>query len=283
LPSIWSSQAPQAEAGNIAAIALGAKTNLGTDIWALVESRIQKWNVAAEGWEELTLQEDVGVVLRHAIQDTLRAPSTYLDLELLDLAVDRLVPLSSSSESLANGSLISTGKLLVLTSHGDTGEHEDMAYSSTPRRIYNVAQISMSSSLLQVEKLIGVPYQSVRYISLLYYRSITYLDTEKTFRASEAPMHPQLRLMLEGAILIVQFGDAIAFCSRGSQSRFRLRHWSHFFLDNDYKDRIELKSSTDRTLGVCVADAQSFLLVLTASTIMKVALDFDQVQTFDSE
>ncbi|KAI0302174.1 Non-repetitive/WGA-negative nucleoporin C-terminal-domain-containing protein [Russula brevipes] len=230
LPSIWSSQAPQAEAGNIAAIALGAKTNLGTDIWALVESRIQKWNVAAEGWEELTLQEDVGVVLRHAIQDTLRVPPAYLDLELLDLAVD------------------SSGKLLVLTSHGDTGEHEDMAYSSTPRRTYNVAQISMSSGLLQVEKLIGVPYQS-------------------TFRASEAPMHPQLRLMLGGAILIVQFGDAIAFCSR----------------DNDFKDRIELKSSTDRTLGVCVADAQSFLLVLTASTIMKVALDIDQVQAFDSE
>ena len=94
LPSIWSSQPSQAEAGNIAAIALGAKTNLGIDIWALVESRVQRWHVAAEGWEELTLQEDVGVVLRHAIHDTLRAPSTYLDLELLDLAVDRLVPLS---------------------------------------------------------------------------------------------------------------------------------------------------------------------------------------------
>jgi hypothetical protein len=30
-------------------------------------------------------------------------------------------------------------------------------------------------------------------------------------------MHPQLRLMLGGAILVVQFGDAIAFCSRGLQ------------------------------------------------------------------
>lgn len=230
LPSLWSSQASQAEAGNIAAIALGAKTNLGVDIWALVDSRVQRWHVAAEGWEELTLQEDVGVVLRQAIQDTLRAPSAYLDLELLDLAVD------------------SSGKLLVLTSHGDTGEHEDMNYNSTPRRIYYVAQISMSSGLLQVQKLIGVPYQS-------------------TFRSSEAPMHPQLRLMLGGAILVVQFGDAIAFCSR----------------DNDFQDRIELKSSTDRTLGVCVADAQSSMLVLAASTIMKVTLDFDQIKKFDSD
>jgi nuclear pore complex protein Nup133 len=91
LPSLWSSPTSQAEAGNIAAIALGAKTNLGTDIWALIESRVQKWNIAAEGFEELTSQEDIGVVLRQAIQDTLSAPSTYLDLELLDLAVDRLV------------------------------------------------------------------------------------------------------------------------------------------------------------------------------------------------
>ncbi|KAN0123739.1 Non-repetitive/WGA-negative nucleoporin C-terminal domain containing protein [Russula decolorans] len=230
LPSLWSSQASQAEAGNIAAIALGAKTNLGVDIWALVDSRVQRWHVAADGWEELTLQEDVGVVLRQAIQDTLRAPSAYLDLELLDLAVDI------------------SGKLLVLTSHGDTGEHEDMNYNSTPRRTYYVAQISMSSGLLQVQKLISVPYQS-------------------TFRSSEAPMHPQLRPMLGGAILVVQFGDAIALCSR----------------DNDFQDRIELKSSTDRTLGVCVEDAQSCVLVLAASTIMKVTLDFDQIEKFDSD
>jgi nuclear pore complex protein Nup133 len=104
----------------------------------------------------------------------------------------------------------------VLTSHGYTGEHEDMNYNSTPRRIYYVAQISMSSGLLQVQKLIGVPYQSVRYISL---QSLlfTYLIMKKTFRSSEAPMHPQLRLVLGGAILVVQFGDAIALCSRGLQ------------------------------------------------------------------
>lgn len=230
LPSLWSSPTSQVEVGNIAAVALGTKTNLGTDIWALVESRVQRWSIAAEGWEEFASQEDIAAVIQPAIQNTLRSPSKYLDLELLDLAVD------------------SSGSLLVLTSHGDTGEHEEMSYSSTPRRTYIVAQISMSSGILQVDKLINVPYQS-------------------TFRASEAPMHPQLRLMLGGTILVVQFGDAIAICSR----------------DNDYKDRIELKSSTDRTLGVCVVDAQSCLLVLTALTIMKVTIDFDQVRKFDSE
>ena len=54
----------------------------------------------------------------------------------------------------------------MLISHGDTGEHEDPNYNSTPRRIYHVAQISILSDLLQVEKLINVPYQSVRYMTL---------------------------------------------------------------------------------------------------------------------
>jgi hypothetical protein len=63
-------------------------------------------------------------------------------------------------------SFTSSGRLLVLTSLGDTAENEEMSYSSTPRRIYNVAQISMSSGILQVEKLISVPYQSVRYVFL---------------------------------------------------------------------------------------------------------------------
>ena len=110
MPSLWSSQPSQAEAGNIAAIALGAKTNLGVDIWALVESRVQRWQVAAEGWEELTLQEDIGTVLRQAIQDTLRAPSAYLDLELLDLAVDRLVPFFSLSTPPPSKSLYQVRK-----------------------------------------------------------------------------------------------------------------------------------------------------------------------------
>ena len=89
LPSLWSSSTTQVEAGNIAAVALGTKSNLGTDIWALVESRVQRWNVAAEGWEEFVSQEDIAAAIQPAIQNTLRAPPKYLDLELLDLVVDR--------------------------------------------------------------------------------------------------------------------------------------------------------------------------------------------------
>lgn len=89
LPSLWSSPTTHVEAGNIAAVALGTKSNLGTDIWALVESRVQRWNVAAEGWEEFVSQEDIAAAIQPAIQNTLRAPPKYLDLELLDLVVDR--------------------------------------------------------------------------------------------------------------------------------------------------------------------------------------------------
>ena len=103
LPSLWSSPASQVEPGNIAAVALGTKSNLGTDIWALVESRVQRWNIAAEGWEEFASQEDIAALIQPAIQDTLRSPPKYLDLELLDLAVDRLGSVFLSLPDLTNG------------------------------------------------------------------------------------------------------------------------------------------------------------------------------------
>ena len=102
LPSLWSSPTSQVEVGNIASVALGTKSNLGTDIWALVESRVQRWNVAAEGWEEFTLQEDIAAVIQPAIQNTLRSPPKYLDLELLDLAIDRLGHVSISLPDLTS-------------------------------------------------------------------------------------------------------------------------------------------------------------------------------------
>jgi len=73
----------------------------------------------------------------------------------------------------------------------------------------------MSSGILQVDKLINVPYQSVRRIPRNLFDTVIHATVKQTFRASEAPMHPQLRLMLGGAILVVQFGDAIAVCSQG--------------------------------------------------------------------
>lgn len=53
--------------------------------------------------------------------------------------------------------------------------------------------------------------------------------------------------------------------------------------DSDYRDRIELKSATDRTLGVGVVQNESALLILTAATMMKAQIDMDNVLIFNSE
>ena len=49
-------------------------------------------------------------------------------------------------------------------------------------------------------------------------------------------------------------------------------------------DRLELRNSTDRTLGLGVLlSAGGELLVLTAATMMKVYVDMDQIAKFDRE
>ena len=48
-------------------------------------------------------------------------------------------------------------------------------------------------------------------------------------------------------------------------------------------DRLELKSSTDRTLGVGVVEEERSLLVLTATTMMKTTIDMAEVSRFHPE
>jgi nuclear pore complex protein Nup133 len=65
----------------------------------------------------------------------------------------------------------------------------------------------------------------------------------------------------------VQFGDAVALCARQSE----------------YRDRLELRSISDRTLGLGVSLSSSLLLVLSATTMMKVSLDLDRIEAFKPE
>ena len=48
-------------------------------------------------------------------------------------------------------------------------------------------------------------------------------------------------------------------------------------------DRLELKSATDRTLGVGIVEGENEFLVLTAATMMKAYVDMDQIAEFDPE
>ena len=66
----------------------------GRVVWAMVDTRLQQWNMSVEGWEELLLEEEIGEQARNAIRDQFpSAPKEdfELDLELLDLKVQGYV------------------------------------------------------------------------------------------------------------------------------------------------------------------------------------------------
>jgi nuclear pore complex protein Nup133 len=53
--------------------------------------------------------------------------------------------------------------------------------------------------------------------------------------------------------------------------------------DSDYRHRLELKSATDRTLGVGVMGSENAVLILTAATMIRASLDMDQIHNFNPE
>lgn len=96
-----SSSSKVCEPGNVNAVTVGRTTaDDGKDIWALVDTRIQKWELKAEGWEDLLMDIDVSrqiiVNLRHVLNAT-ETDDAKFDLELLDVAVDGYVYLISFS------------------------------------------------------------------------------------------------------------------------------------------------------------------------------------------
>lgn len=74
---------------------------------------------------------------------------------------------------------------------------------------------------------------------------------------------------------------ALEVCNLSSSQSLADRHVTPS--DSDYRDRLELKSTTDRTLGVGVVQSESTLLILTAATMMKVTIDLDNVLAFDPQ
>ncbi|KAL0946843.1 hypothetical protein HGRIS_013011 [Hohenbuehelia grisea] len=237
LPSFFGSPAAQvvSEPGNINAVALGAnQPDVGQEVWALIDTRVQKWDMKAEGWEDNILDEDVASVIRTAVRGTFGATvepdDAKMDLELLDIAID------------------SEGQLVILVSYA--GKEDDGAMSvnlSSVRRIYALVSLESQGASFAVESVRSVPYQSTS--------------------MSGAPMHPRIRLLRGGPLVSIQFGDVVAICAR----------------DSDWRDRLELKSSTDRTLGVGVIDVEGTVLVLTAATMVKAYVDIEKVRAFDPE
>jgi len=76
----------------VSSLACGAETELGREVWALVDTRLQKWRMAVEGLEEVVLDEEFAGEIRQAIRNTFSSVSpdnSTLDIELLDLNVAR--------------------------------------------------------------------------------------------------------------------------------------------------------------------------------------------------
>jgi nuclear pore complex protein Nup133 len=99
-------------------------------------------------------------------------------------------------------------------------------------------------------------------------------------------MHPRIQLVLGGVLTSIQFGDVVALCARGLSLFHPLQRQAELHItlvDSEYRDRLELKSTMDRTLGVGVIQSEGTLLILTAATMMKATIDVDNVAAFDPQ
>ncbi|KAI0807541.1 hypothetical protein C8Q74DRAFT_1213431 [Fomes fomentarius] len=234
LPGFWSVQELQPQRGNINAVAVGSipRDATGRVVWALVDTRLQQWNMSTEGWEELLLEEDIGEQTRAAVTEHFpNAPKedVELDLELVDLK------LQGSSD------------MVLLVSFAGQEEITQLEVTTHPRRVYAIVSLRHLPGAFQILKVRAVPYQSTS--------------------SSGAPMHPRLQIIVPEQLVGIQFGDAVTICAQ----------------ENEYMDRLELKSTTDRTLGVGVIESEGSLLVLTAATMMKTTVDLDEVSQFHPE
>ena len=198
---LWSSNT-QTERGYINSVALGNATSIGREIWVAVDTRIQLWSLRFEGYEELISEEDLGEGIREAIREftlptSRRGSGVELDVELLDVVLE------------------SSSTVVLLVSYAGVDDENSMMVSNNPRRIYALIRFSYTTNGFAAEDVTVVPYQSVSVLfALLFDHSHPPIQTS----SSGAPMHPRIQSVRDGALIAIQFGDAIALCARGSSS-----------------------------------------------------------------
>ncbi|KAJ2920658.1 hypothetical protein H1R20_g16437, partial [Candolleomyces eurysporus] len=134
-----------------------------------------------------------------------------------------------------------SGAFIVLVSYAGKEDSDNL------RRLYALVQLELVGKFFTVHHVKPVPYQNTS--------------------APTAPVVPRLQVLLSGAIVSVEFGDTVAFCSE----------------ESEYQDRLQLKSVADRTLGVGVHQGNNTLLILTASTMMQVQLSLDKIRRFNPQ
>ncbi|KAI0670336.1 Non-repetitive/WGA-negative nucleoporin C-terminal-domain-containing protein [Trametes maxima] len=234
LPSFMSDPGVQPQSGFVSAVVSEelVRGATGRHVWALVDLRLQQWDMSIEGWEKLLTEEDIGEQTRTAIREHFpNAPESdvELDLELLDLKLQ------------------GSGDMVVLVSWAGQEEELSTELAPHPRRVYAVAYLRHLPGAHTITKVQAVPYQSTS--------------------SSGAPMHPRLQVVVPEKLITIQFGDTVTICAQ----------------ENEYMDRLELKSAMDRTLGVGIIPGENEFLVLAAATMMKANIDLDEVAKFHPE
>ncbi|KAF8798054.1 hypothetical protein BYT27DRAFT_7203757 [Phlegmacium glaucopus] len=166
----------------------------------------------------------------------------YNLIPLLSYEVSRTFKLMDCQDlELSDLSVFNDGVIVILVSYSGQEDMDDF------HRLYAFVELERSDAEFVVKAVKSVPYQ--------------------TTSQPGPPVHPRIHPFFNGAMVSVQFGDAVALCARGS----------------DYQDRLELKSNNNRTLGVGVILSTNTLLILTATTMMKIKLDLDIIQAFNPE
>ncbi|KAF8910963.1 methyltransferase type 11 [Gymnopilus junonius] len=171
-------------------------------------------------------------------------PTTYIAQFLQDKGKNRNLQSEYQDLELSDLAVFEDGNIAVLVSYTEKDEDNN---SDDFRRLYALAELESLNRTYRVKHLNSVPFQ--------------------TTSKPGPPVHPRIQLIYGGYIISVQFGEAVALCARGSE----------------FSDRLELKSTNDRTLGVGVSPSTNLLLVLTASTMMKISLDLERIQAFKPE
>lgn len=189
LPNFLVQSQDPTELGNVSAIALGTQSPGGSrELWSLIDRRIQKWDVNAEGYETLLLDEPLGDTitrtLRSVFGDNLEKDDSILDLELLDIGVD------------------SQDDLLVLISFVSPNGGQVMSVDlSSVHRTHALARIRVTDFRFSVEHLQTLPY---RYTFSL-------------------PVHTRIHLVGGGKLVAIQFGELVVLYSQESGYMDRLQ------------------------------------------------------------
>lgn len=180
-----------------------------------------------------------------------------VDEDVMDLITPQVQTKFSSFTSgldldleLLDLQVVSSDELIILVSFAGIEDKVGLDADPQPKRIYALVPLSYIAGAFHVidQKVQKVPYQSTS--------------------SSGAPTHPRIQLLNRGTLVTIQFGDTVVICAP----------------DTEYTDRLELKSASDRTLGVGVLRVgdDNNLMVLTAATLMKVAIDGEKVVQFQA-